>query len=315
MSVITPLLDTLLHEVLGKPAQFPLPRDLNQPVSATYVAVPGRSPHSDSRLDARQPPAPDMSALGTTVRRAAVDTAFASTPLPTGTPAPAQSGVETTFSPAAQRIAEVLAKMPDVAPLVSKGAQPLLGNVVFADPARVAQSLQQVIDKSGLFFEAHLARWYRGELSRQQLDEQPQIRLRQEGAQDDDALKGLMRQQLDLLATPQVRWEGQPWPGLWLQLMIQPPVQQRDEWSHGDENARRDDEAEQGVVSTLVVDLDALGRIEAALQLKGTRFDLSVHVDSPQTLVLLRAARATLEERLSGLGFEEPAIHLALKEG
>jgi hypothetical protein len=314
MSVITPLLDTLLHEVLGKPRQFPLPRDLNQPVGATYVSVPGRSAHSDSRLDARNPPGPDISALATTVRRAAVDTALAM-PASATDPAATQGGVETTFSPAAQRIAEILAKMPAAAPLVQKGGQPLLGHAVFADPARVAQALQQVIGKSGLFFEAQVARWYRGELPRHQLEDQPQVRLMREGAQDKDALQALVRQQLDLLATPQVRWEGQPWPGLWLQLMVQPPVQRREEWSHDEGAAREDDAgAEQAVVSTLVVDLQPLGRIEAALRLTGARLELNLHADSLQTFAFLRAARAALEARLSGAGFAEPSIHLAYKE-
>ncbi|MCO7218134.1 hypothetical protein NH448_23220, partial [Halomonas sp. OfavH-34-E] len=55
MSGITPLIDTLLHQVLGKRVDVPPTKDPNAPVQPVD---PGRGPgavHSDSRLDARRP--------------------------------------------------------------------------------------------------------------------------------------------------------------------------------------------------------------------------------------------------------------------
>lgn len=312
MSVITPLLDTLLHEVLGKPRNFPLPRDLNQPVDATHVSVPARSPHSDSRLDARQPNTTELSNLAAAARRMAPGAAPSAT-LQSAAPQP-PGGVATTFSPAAQRIAEMLAKLPSATPLTTPGGQPLLGNVLFAEPARVAQVLQQAIDKSGLFFEARLLRWFRGEVPRQQLEEQPQMQLLKAEGRDEEAVQTLVRQQLDLLSAPQLRWEGQPWPGLWLQLMIQVPVQPLTEWPASTEPEQREEtNGQREVSSTLVVELQPLGRIEAALRLKGMQLDIVVCADSVQTLTYLKSARNTLETRLSEAGFS-PSIQLTFKE-
>ena len=39
----------------------------------------------------------------------------------------------------------------------------------------LADRLQTAIRDSGLFYESHLSRWYRGELSRQQLEREPQM--------------------------------------------------------------------------------------------------------------------------------------------
>lgn len=166
MSGITPLLDTLLHQVLGKRADTQPPRDLNQPVKPTSPADAPRALYSDSRLDARAGTSPMQ---GT--NRAAAQTPHESTP-------PArQSGMTSTqthLSSSGRTIANLLLRFPSPpsvlstrAPLVSSGQPP--------DVSHVASRLENSIRDSGLFYESHLHRWYKGELPRQQLEREPQM--------------------------------------------------------------------------------------------------------------------------------------------
>lgn len=55
MSGLTPLIDTLLHQVLGKRVDLPTARPLNPPVTPLLPSEAARAVHSDSRLDARLP--------------------------------------------------------------------------------------------------------------------------------------------------------------------------------------------------------------------------------------------------------------------
>ncbi|MEQ6887191.1 flagellar hook-length control protein FliK [Halomonas sp. CS7] len=168
MSGITPLLDTLLHQVLGKRVDTPPPQDLNQPVKPTSPADAPKALHSDSRLDARSQPAP-LPGLGRTPG-AASDSA--SRPLPTPGQPPASA--QTHFSRSALTIADLLMRFP-APPSFVRPPMPLMAAGQAPDPANVAVRLEESIRHSGLFYESHLARWYKGELPRQQLEREPQM--------------------------------------------------------------------------------------------------------------------------------------------
>lgn len=168
MSGITPLLDTLLHQVLGKRVDTPPPQDLNQPVKPTSPADAPRALHSDSRLDART----GTTQTQTTTRTAA-NVADSSTPLLRQEGAPPASS-QTHLSSAGRTIADLLMRFPappsiltTKAPLVPAGQAP--------DPTYVASRLEGSVRDSGLFYESHLNRWYKGELPRQQLEREPQM--------------------------------------------------------------------------------------------------------------------------------------------
>ncbi|ASK34785.1 hypothetical protein CEK62_10525 [Alcanivorax sp. N3-2A] len=170
MSGITPILDTLLHQVLGKRVDIPPPRELNPPVQplspGDALQALGRDAGADAQAARLKPalPAP----------------ATPATPAEGAAPAPAnatESGsTRTRFSPAARAIADILARFPappgalrPTAPLVPEGTSPA--------PSALAGRLQASVDQSGLFYEAHLGRWFRGELTLQQLAREPQMLL------------------------------------------------------------------------------------------------------------------------------------------
>ena len=62
MSGITPILDTLLHQVLGKRVDVPVARQTPEPVRPLSPAEAPPAVRSDSRLDPRTAPLPDLPA-------------------------------------------------------------------------------------------------------------------------------------------------------------------------------------------------------------------------------------------------------------
>ncbi|WP_163559540.1 flagellar hook-length control protein FliK [Halomonas sp. NO4] len=167
MSGINPLIDTLLHQVLGKHADVPPPRDLNQPVRPVDPGAGPRALHSDSRLDGRGAGAP-LSGLAPTPQRGEAP----SQPLPL-VDATRQASFQTHFSASARTIADVLLRFP-APPSVLSPQAPLMGAGETPNAAALAERLQSGVRDSGLFYESHLSKWYRGEMTRQQLEREPQ---------------------------------------------------------------------------------------------------------------------------------------------
>ncbi|MDT8879175.1 flagellar hook-length control protein FliK [Halomonas saccharevitans] len=168
MSGITPLLDTLLHQVLGKRVDTQPPQDLNQPVKPTSPAEAPKALHSDSRLDARNPSAP-LPGLG---RTQGATSESATRPLSDAGQSPAST--QTHFSRSALTIADLLMRFP-APPSSVRPPTPLMMPGQAPDPANVAVRLEDSIRHSGLFYESHLARWFKGEMPRQQLEREPQM--------------------------------------------------------------------------------------------------------------------------------------------
>lgn len=162
MSGLTPLIDTLLHQVLGKRVDLPAARPLNPPVTPLLPSEAARAVHSDSRLDARLP-------------QVLLDVAGrpASSPGQSAPPPAQASSATTTLSPAARTIADILLRHPAQPSAITPPA-PLLTGKADVPADQLAGSLRQSISSSGVFYESHLARWYRGELPLQALLREPQ---------------------------------------------------------------------------------------------------------------------------------------------
>lgn len=164
MSGINTLIDTLMHSVLGKRVDIPLQKELNAPVRPISPSDAPLAVRSDSRLEpgqvaARQP-------LGQSPSR--------QTPLPLPSDGGPQPSIQASLSPAARAIAEVLARFPSP-PSVLQAQTPLVAPGEAPAPAELAARLQTSIGQSGLFYENHLDRWYRGEMTLQQLSREPQM--------------------------------------------------------------------------------------------------------------------------------------------
>jgi len=169
VSGITPILDTLLHQVLGRrdtPVDRPLPDQLIAPPRA---GLPPQSAHSDSRLD----PRPLPTARTTIGRGGKVNTEPASRGAAAS--APEQGGAVTTrFSTAARIIADILMRFP-ASPAAIRAQVPLLTTRERIHVAQLAARLRDSIESSGLFYEAHLLRWRGGTFPLAQLLREPQM--------------------------------------------------------------------------------------------------------------------------------------------
>ena len=166
MSGITPLLDTLLHQVLGKRVDFQTAPEAAPPVGPAFDTEAIRQVRSDSRLDARLPLLliPDAGQQ---------DASGSSKPLQPLAGAPASTSTQ--LSPAARTIADVLLTHP-AKPSAIEPTSPLLPADSPPQATSLAGLLKQSISESGLFYEAHLARWFQGELPVQALAHEPQMR-------------------------------------------------------------------------------------------------------------------------------------------
>lgn len=324
MSGITPILDTLLHQVLGKRVDVPLVRDFPEPVRPTSPGEAVQPARSDSRLDPRAPLPQAAAAQGGGARAGA--------PPAAAPPVPAENtSTLTHFSGAARTIADLLQRYP-APPSAVRPPAPLLP-VPARDGAQLAQRLQGSIENSGLFYESHLRNRLSGGGNLQSLAREPQMRLTQappaaevpvnmpekvpagssqprrlpldSGAAD--ALQGLLRHQLELLATPVLRWEGEIWSGIFAALVLQPPEQRpaRDRDAPDGDGERAD--AEERWQTQLQLQLPGLGEIHAQLGLYGER--LALTLSAPEAAaVRLEAAAGTLRERLRDRGLGELSL-------
>ncbi|MBE0488993.1 MAG: flagellar hook-length control protein FliK [Halomonas sp.] len=378
MSGINPLIDTLLHQVLGKRVDFPTARELNEPVRPISPSDAPRALHSDSRLDARA-----RSSLVVDTYRPGREGAVPPVAR-TGGDLSAPASTQTHFTSAARSIADVLLRFP-APPSALRPAAPLVATSEPATPALTAERLQLSVRDSGLFYESHLNRWYRGEMPREQLLREPQNLLRPQsvvpaapapgvgqaglpnqvivsdasslrflafepaspslirelvspltpasGAQPSErdlsmpgregaapvslpavrepvqeSLQGVVRQQLEMLVTPVLRWEGDVWTGLFMALVMQVPVSERD--SPSDQEQRQEGEEQEAWRSDMTLQVAGFGEVQVSLWLKGARLDLGLSAPEPDVRETLARGLDRLEGRLSALGLEEVRVRL-----
>lgn len=326
MSGLTPILDTLLHHVLGRRAENIGRQPLNRPVRPLEPKAALQSLRSDSRLDPRSAVPDEQAVRGPPATRGRAHPAAA-------TPATADraGGSSTTLhlGSAARAIADILARFP-APPSAVRPASPLVAAGV-ADAPAVAARLRNAIESSGLFYESHLARWHRGDFPLQQLAREPQMSRSLPGAPPaaptdpapgtragvhaapgpapsepvSPALQDVLRHQLEVLANPVLRWEGDIWSGLLLALAIQVPEHWLDRHSGGDDGGAAGEETWH---SDLALQLPRLGEVRVDLRLRGERVALKITAESEAAGARLADAGERLRSRLEACGFERVAL-------
>ncbi|NUA28365.1 flagellar hook-length control protein FliK [Cupriavidus basilensis] len=112
----------------------------------------------------------------------------------------------------------------------------------------------------------------------------------------------LVRQQLDTLATQQLRWMGEAWPGTPMQWQITREQDDNPARAQGEPDAIAG-----GTWSTrLVLEFPNLGTVEARLRLTGN--SIEAHLAAPASVNVLAGARAQLQERLAATGLDLTAL-------
>ena len=237
---------------------------------------------------------------------------------------PAAAG-PASLSPAARLVDGLLQRQAGEAGPAPPGPAPLLAPPG-AVPARRAASLGDALEFSGMFYESHLAQWIGGERSLAQILREPQARTKAGGAAasppdntdaapDDrqaaipperDAAAArpgnsagsehLLRLQLDALEQRRLSWQGELWPGQPLEWRIEERQDREPEAGSGEEGARR------AWQSVLRLDLPALGRLEATLQLAGDRLQVAIRAADAESAAALREQRDALAAALEAAG-------------
>ncbi|HET7267176.1 MAG TPA: flagellar hook-length control protein FliK [Oleiagrimonas sp.] len=390
MSGITPILDTLLHHVLGRRGVARSRPLLERPIAPARSGQASSPAHSDSRLDPGPRPSgagnPDVGAadldadLAAAMRRARAQ----------ADPA-ARAAVIARLSMSARDIADILARHPAPGAAIEPSA-PLLSADNARDASLLARVLRASIETSGLFYEAHLLRWYQGRYPLHRLLREPQMRGHVAGGAASSAasvdkgdglarqahstqgrdvaaaqtgvkpgasvaaaapsltysadgrpspapqavmaaatdlsiayapgtegdtrhvvshdLEGVLRRQLDLLSSPALSWQGRPWAGLFMALLLQPPPHRPDAGVDADahqESGAQDDE--HAWSSRLQLRLARLGEVTVGVRLNGARVALRIEAE-PVALARFRSERDTLVGRLNARGFEDVVVDM-----
>ena len=393
MSGINTLVDTLLHQVLGKRVDTAPPRELNQPVTPISPADALRAVHSDSRLDPRGQAVTDAKALAGGRQHTPAAPTADERQLPAST--------RTTFSPAARSIADVLMRfpLPPDHTAIIKPSTPLMASaaalpntptalataiasaasgagqssanlstgvtpsaIATAAPlasvsgqaatavTQIAQQLQASVRDSGLFYESHLNRWFKGEMPREQLMREPQnarplqfspatpavqrdalqpIRenmapeLRELSATHNtreplttalkeamqDNLQGIVRQQLDVMVSSVLRWEGDVWAGLFMALVIQLPKGWQEHSEDDNDRQRQDEQQEWRTEMTLEVARLGQVRVQLSMTASGS-LDLRLIAENDEVGSRLQRGQDQLQQRLTSLGLDTVRLRI-----
>jgi hypothetical protein len=180
------------------------------------------------------------------------------------------------------------------------------------DPAQLEQMLRQGLKESGLFYEAHLSRWFSGEYPLERLLQEPQARLSpSQGGQElldksrsgqlqgpegsDPRTMAIVKEQLATLQTGQLLFHGELFPGQPMEWRIK----ERD-----GRGRRHDQEQETPWETSLALTLPNLGQVQASLSLHGTWLDLRITANREVTARLMDESRGALQEQLLAAGLD-----------
>lgn len=247
-----------------------------------------------------------------------------------------KESVSTTLSRTGQLIGDLLQGVDEngkkASPAPLNGNQPLLTDLTKAGET-LAPLLKEALTKSGVFYEAHQARWVTGEMPKEQLLAEPQGKLSpgiaptakdtplqsapppepgtiaKDNAPLDSAraaaaplaahsavpeqLAPIVQQQLDALATQVFTWQGQAWPGQMMQWEID-----------NQENARNNSGEESIAWKTrLRLNLPLLGSVDASLRLlPGNGIEVQMTTTSQEGNSLLNSRQDDLKQQFESVG-------------
>jgi hypothetical protein len=188
----------------------------------------------------------------------------------------------------------------------------------------LAQALQKTVSQSGLFYESHQAQWVSGERPLAELLQEPQAQLSRPAllhAQSGSGLAPaltqaqsaadtqvsakpspqtepvhpqtapLVQQQMDVLDSRQIVWQGQIWPG------------QQMDWQIEERASRESGQPESAEWQTsLHLQLPRLGDVNVALRLGTQGIQLSFKVAQPTTADAMRGNQLDLHQAMSAAG-------------
>lgn len=315
---------TFLVRVAGNPARMALPEGAQVGTEIPLKVVAGE-PRPAFQMAGALPKAPltyspgasaplpggaELDSLPTAdLARIAVKTgAAAPAPLlPEGDPKTAPQ-----LSPTGRALGDVMAaalKLP--MPTEARIATAPIAAAPTADTRQIADGLQHAIDKSGMFYESHLAEWAGGDRPLAELKGEPQMATGKNameavkpGIATDPATAQLISQQLTTQEQGRVAWQGQLWPGQAMQWEIARDAPE------GDGRKGSDDGGESPWRSKLTLRFAALGELGAQIVMAGDQVHIRLQAGSDASGDVLRAYASRLQDALAAAG--TPAATLAI---
>lgn len=341
MSVVTPVLDTMLPQVLGRAGDLvrlgrrsdfglltalrPIDEDMSPLVRDGRGERPGLPVPEPGTVARARPHAAGAA------ERAAPESLRGTTAALAAAAADALPSTELHLSRGAQALLQALGEKLGAEPSRPVTAERPLADSLFAlQPARLAGTLARQVRDSGLFYESYLAAWVRDQLPRSALDGQPQARLapfeamqserapeRADAPQPQTAgaeaaqqrVAHVVRQQVELLASGLFQWQGEAWPGVPMRWSIGREYEGEPD-AHDDPGGGEPEETPAAVGTALSLHLPGIGAFEARLRLVGERISVTAWAEPGIGHTLLAADLRTLQRRLGDAGFLDPGVRL-----
>lgn len=241
------------------------------------------------------------------------------------------------LSPAGRLIGTLLPSLGEPPkPVALNQGQPLVpAEIMTTEHAAsvLASQLQKSVSESGLFYEAHQAKWVAGQFPTEALLQEPQNRVaappahlaptlnvapKESGAATPappataaatpassvpEELKTVVQHQLDAAASQRMVWHGEVWP------------QQTMEWAiHRDAEQRRSaqDPETNAWTTHLALTTPRLGRVEATLELRGNGLRVTVQAADAESVDALRQKLPDLASALEAAGIAPQAVQVRL---
>lgn len=211
--------------------------------------------------------------------------------LPGGT---AGGDANASISPAGKLLGEVIAAAQKAPANAVTAAAPLM-NAPDGDAAHIASALQRGLEKSGLFYESHVAEWAQGARTLGELSAEPQARGMP--APLDPNTAQLINQQLNAQEQGRVAWQGQLWPGQDLHWEIE----RKQDNEPGGRSQDGDGERPHWQ-SRLRLRFAGLGEVSAQVVLSGQQLHIRLDAADPDAGARMQAQQARLAAALDAAG-------------
>jgi hypothetical protein len=235
-------------------------------------------------------------------RAAAASLASHARPMPQSAPADPGASLSATGR-ALGSVMAALMKLDQPAKTIAARV-PVLGRPS-ADAETLAPALRQAIEKSGLFYESHVAQWAQGQRPLADLAAEPQAATRPATPTDPEAAQ-LINLQLASHEQHQLAWEGQLWPGQPMRWEISRDAPQQQGGQEADEPVWQ---------SRLVLRFPKLGELRATVMLNGDKVALRLEPGADDVAGLLRLHAPELAAALDAAGTPLAALSIAAAAG
>lgn len=163
-------------------------------------------------------------------------------------------------------------------------------------PQQMADALQDTINKSGLFYESHVAEWADGQRSLNELKQEPQMQEASKAVKPEaNRLEHaqIVNLQLTTLEQQRAHWQGEIWPGQQMDWEVRKEEQGKGQSAHGETQMWQ---------SVVRFNLPSLGSVEASIRLLGNRVHIQIGAEDEAIASLLRMHADTLADALGAAG-------------